>query len=526
MHLCVTDLGLAERLLNVMLRQARPVDRLLPETTRIYATGMSNKLNDAIDLGIQLLARLGETFPRRRCTILFHAARLRHQINHRSDEQLMCLPTMKDPEKLACIQVLNHLYLHTIFARPRLTPLVALKFISLTLQHGQCLMSPAAFAFYGMVLGHIGYYDEAFRFGQLGIKMLERSGHDKFVPRVYAAFYGAVYVLKRPVPEAIRKLHEGYRMGLQTGDYEYACLNANLYLYQSIYGCAQLPTVDQEYASMASVMTALGQKTELRFSLSCVQSIHHLMGLTKDPLSAQGDVIDYDEAYQWCMQTKQRNFATGIIIHRLILMCVFNDFSHAYRYSQDTNCLRAIAHVPTVFFQALAMLFLAIVHLEHAVVASNDGNNNNSIIERQQQKKTTAVSKRARRTAFDVPRQTASLLKKLSLSCPGNFGPMRLLLDAEVAAAKNGRRRDAVAFELHTCSINCAKGKFLVLEALANERCGRFLYRQGRQDPGRFEQSRSLLEEACRVYERWGAMAKVVRLQEEIRTLFATTETV
>jgi hypothetical protein len=39
------------------------------------------------------------------------------------------------------------------------------------------------------------------------------------------------------------------------------------------------------------------------------------------------------------------------------------------------------------------------------------------------------------------------------------------------------------------------------------------------------EEARSYLEEACRVYERWGGMAKVIRLQEEIHSMFAATKT-
>jgi predicted ATPase len=154
MHLCVVDFDAMELLINVVVKEARHMDGIQSETTRLYAWGMRNKPTEAIELGIQLLARLGERFPRRlgMARLLLEFARVHRQCIGKSDEDLLCLPAMMDAEKLACIQILNLLFLPAMLVRPKLTPFVVLKFTSLTINYGQCLLSPQAFAVYGMLL--------------------------------------------------------------------------------------------------------------------------------------------------------------------------------------------------------------------------------------------------------------------------------------------------------------------------------------------------------------------------------------
>jgi hypothetical protein len=308
------------------------------------------------------------------------------------------------------------------------------------------------------------------------------------LPRVYASFYGAIYMVKRPVSEAVGKLHEGYRVGLQTGDFEFAGLNANIYLFSSLDVGVPLPIIEKECARITSVMTALGQETMLQFSKPTVQAIHHFMGLTDDPLSSKGDIIDFDECYQHCIQNNIGYMVIGIIIHRLTLSCIFNDFAGAAVHA--LRCMGALHDMPTIGEEALVFFYCSITYLENA---------SNNFWRKQM--------------ALRFARRAATALKKVSLACPLNYSHVRLLLDAEVAAAKG---QETVAYELYVCSIGCAKSCMsLVVEAFANERCGRFLYKVKR-----LEEARSHLEEACRAYERWGGMAKVIRLRVEIDSLF------
>lgn len=490
MHLCSTDFDAMERLVDVVLKEARPIDRIQAETTRLYAMGMVNKQNEAIDFGLELLSRFGEKFPRRLCRarVLFEAAKVRRLLREKTDEELLCLPAMKDPQKLACVQILHLIFLHTLLARPKLTPFVTMKFMSLTLRDGQCLLSPQGFATYGMLLCQIGNFDEAYRFGQLGVRMVELSGHDEALPRVYAAFYGVVHSIRRPNSEAIEKLLEGHRIGLQTGDLEFACLNANLYVYTSMEAGMPLPLVDKEFARMKSLMKSLGQETMLRFNMPCIQSIHHYMGLTEDPLASEGDIMDFEEIYQWCLANNLGNLATGICIHRLMLFCIFNDFAGAQVHAE--RCLDAVSLMPTSDDVAWAMMFATICHLENA----NRGY-------------------WSKLKSLRLVRKTHSILKKLALSCPANFSHLRMFVEAEIAAYMG---RSAEAYERYSCAISCAKSrKILFMEAFFTERCGRFLHKNLRMEEARF-----YVDEACRVYESWGGMAKVTRLRKEIQVLF------
>jgi tetratricopeptide (TPR) repeat protein len=241
------------------------------------------------------------------------------------------------------------------------------------------------------------------------------------------------------------------------------------------------------------VMTALGQETMLIFSKFCAQTIHHYMGLTENAFGSKKDIADSEEAYHFFLRSNQENAAVKFLIHRLVLSCHFNDFAGTGIYA--TRSLAAVARLPSVEQSCIALFYVSITYLENA---------------------TNGFWKK--RKALRIARRAAILLKKLALHCPYNFSPFRLLLDAEVAAAKG---QEMVAHELYSCSISCSKSSLsLMTEAFGNERCGRFLYKAKRLD-----EAMTFFEEACRVYTMWGGMAKVIRLKEEMHSLFAATKT-
>jgi hypothetical protein len=264
-------------------------------------------------------------------------------------------------------------------------------------------------------------------------------------------------------------------------------MNANFYIFQSMFAGIPLPLIAEEYARMTSVMAALGQESMLNLSRPCVQSIHHYMGLTDDPLCSKGDILDYETEYQSCMRNNQGYFSIRITIYRLISSCIFNDLAEAH--FQATRWLAGLVNMPSGTTIAVTFVWAAIAFLE--------------------------IETTNKRKAFRIARRGAKMLKKLSMTCPFNFSHMRLLLDAEVAAAKG---QEKVAIELYSHSIACAKSSSsLMIEAFGKERCGRFLYNVQRRD-----EARSFLGEACQVYESWGGMAKVARLKQDMRVLFST----
>jgi predicted ATPase len=238
MDMCTTNFEAMESRIESVLKHASCLgDKIQAHTTQIYTMGVRDRQQDSLDLGIHVLKGLGERLPRRLCKnkMVSELKSVQNLLKGKSNEQLMRLPNIDDGEILACLQILNLMTLNALLVRPKLAPFVTLKLMKLTLTHGLSMIAPTAFATYGMLcISGMCDADSALRFGELGLALLVRLEVREYLPRVYAAFYGCIHAWKRPLRDALEPLLHAHRVGMQTGDMEYASLNANLYCFRAM----------------------------------------------------------------------------------------------------------------------------------------------------------------------------------------------------------------------------------------------------------------------------------------------------
>ena len=60
----------------------------------------------------------------------------------------MRLPIMIDPKKLAAMEIMNLIFLHTAIVRPDLTPLLGCRMVRMSLDHGLSALSCVGFAIF------------------------------------------------------------------------------------------------------------------------------------------------------------------------------------------------------------------------------------------------------------------------------------------------------------------------------------------------------------------------------------------
>jgi predicted ATPase len=235
MDMCTANFEAMDTLIESVLKHAcSPSDKIQALSTQIYAMGVRDRQQEALDLGIDVLKGLGEHFPRRlgRRNLVAELKSVRKLLKGKSDEQLMRLPNIDDGDILACLQILNLMFLHALLVRPQLAPFVTLKLMTLTLTHGLSMIAPTAFATYGMLcISGMWDVDSGFRFGELGLELLVRLEVRAYLPRVYVAFYGCIHPWKRPLRDSLEPFLHAHRIGMQTGDMEFSSLNANMYCF-------------------------------------------------------------------------------------------------------------------------------------------------------------------------------------------------------------------------------------------------------------------------------------------------------
>jgi hypothetical protein len=113
-------------------------------------------------------------------------------------------------------------------------------------------------------------------------------------------------------------------------------------------------------------------------------------------------------------------------------------------------------------------------------------------------------------------RDSLRRIKKYARLCPKNFLDKKYLLEAEMLALKGNER----AAEKYISAIAVAKEfGFLHCQALANERMARYLVKKDK-----LSVAHPYFQEACELYGKWKAHAKVRRLEKEIDQLYEINE--
>jgi predicted ATPase len=67
--------------------------------------------------------------------------------------------------------------------------------------------------------------NEGYRYGRLSLEMYDEFKNEAWLCRVSAAFYGCICTWKEPVSKTIKPLDHAYRVGLGTGDIEFAVVS-------------------------------------------------------------------------------------------------------------------------------------------------------------------------------------------------------------------------------------------------------------------------------------------------------------
>jgi predicted ATPase len=152
---CTSNFESVNMLVEEILAHAKCFeDTLRGRATKVYWLGSSGKVKEAAATGLEILEKLGETFPKTPTMPDVDVAlkRLQKKLKGRSDESLLRLPYMMDPKKLAAMQMMNLTYLYAFMGDQELALLLGFRMVSLSLDHGLSTESCVGFVALGMIL--------------------------------------------------------------------------------------------------------------------------------------------------------------------------------------------------------------------------------------------------------------------------------------------------------------------------------------------------------------------------------------
>jgi histidine kinase len=460
--------------------------KVRPYETRILAYKAENRFDEAIDTGLEVLAQLGEEFPKRpnMLHVLADLTRTKLVLSRYSSSDLMNLPIMTEPGKMAAMRIIADITSSVYWGRPNLLPLIVFRMVRLSLKHGNHPVSCFAYGSYGVIMcGVLGLMRKGAVYGRLALDLLEKLQAKEWKAQIYVSPYALTFHWTEHVRHSLRPLQESFQIGLETGLIEFACVNTNIYCIHSFLCGKPLQRVEEETRAYSQQYRQFKQETNFNYNEVFRQSMLNLMGRSADPVKLVGEA--YDEQIMMA-QNLERNDKTGtFFIHfqKLMLGYYFRRFEEAKQHAQAArrlfDAVLAKFEIPNHhFYEALTLIALA------------------------ESKRGVTRWRLLFRASLNMRK-----LKRWAHFSPQNHRHKHELCLAEYARVTGRENAARVAYD--RAITGASENEFIHEQALAFELAGRFYDSTQRPVLAEFH-----LKAAYNAYREWGAAAKLRDLAE------------
>jgi PAS domain S-box-containing protein len=475
-----------ERLSALSARALTILDSASVTCVRLNLYTHLDQSDSAVAVGLDYLRRFDRQWPLQATAEDVHRDydHLWRRLGDRPIEALLDLTPMTDPGLCATMDVLTALSSPALFTDENLFRLVVGRMATLSLEHGNCDGSCLAFAWLGGILGtYFGDYQAGFRFGRLGVDLVEKHGLDRFSARVYLVF--AVHVANWSQDLSVGRsfLRRAFDAALRAGDLSYAAYSC-IDLITNLLGAGD-PLSDLEREAENGLKIVRGVRFGLVTDVAIAQLalIRILRGRMLD-FKFSGDApFDEGRFQQHLENDPRRAIAACWYWIRKLQACIYlGDYASAA--AAEAKAAPLLWTTPTQFELAEYHFYAAIAR----AAACGRG------------------AAEERPSHLEVLAGHHQLLELWAKSCPATFANRAALVGAEIARL-NGQPLNAE--RLYEEAIRSAREHgFVQNEGLANELAANFYAARG------FETiADAYLRKARYCYVRWGAEGKVRQLE-------------
>ncbi|MEG4396023.1 AAA family ATPase [Microcoleus sp. BROC3] len=472
--------------------------KMLLDKVKVYEVQMQacmaqNKLQEALNTGLQVLKLLGVEFPSEPNPsdigqALGETAAI---FNEKRIEDLIELPQMREPYKLAAIRLLSSIFATAYLAAPALLPLTVCKQVQLSVEYGNASVSPFAYANYGFLLcGVVGDIDSGYQFGQLALSLVSKLNSQEIKAKTAFVVNFLIRHCKEHLRETLEPLVSAYSSGMETGDREYAAYNLLQYSCSAYYSGKELTVLEREIARNRDAIDKIKQKKPLNYIEIYWQSILNLLGKSQNSCILKGEAYDEHIKLLVYQQTNDQVGFAYIYLNKFLLCYWFEKYSEAIdNIALAENYLNAVIGMPVVpvfhFYDSLVRL---------AVYSDTPQSEQQKLLDRVQ--------------------ANQEKMQQWAHHAPMNHLHKFYLVEAERHRVLNQKIE---AVEMYDKAIAFAQeNEYINEEAVAHELAAKFYLEWGKE-----KLAKPYLIDAYYAYARWGAKAKIDHLEQRYPELLA-----
>lgn len=462
-------------------RAHNALERVPARELRTTMLTTMNRLPEAVALALDTTRLLGADFPRAKEEVaraLGEAfAELQTALAGRDIESLIDLPAMKDPDKLALVNILFRAGPAVFQFDPDLTVLAVVKVIKLALQYGNAAVLPYFYESYGVIHPVLTEdYETAYRFGRLGVELCARYGTPPVGGATHFVFAAFISHWRRSHADSIEHLRLGLKASLEAGDHVHAGYCICLAVFHRFFRGENLEGLLGDFKGVSEQLERTDDIINLRQLSILAQLCRSLIGVTRSPGSLDGEGFD-EEAFRRSFQGN-RSLHVYYYVLKTVALYYADEFADAIAASEQ-----AIPLQPGLYLVVEHCLYRAL-----ALAAQ-----------------CRSAEPTQRETLLEALRAEEAKLRAWARFEASHNEYRHALVAAELASVEDAFDR---ASDLYDQAIALARADgALHLMALGSELCGELYFRRGRT-----RIARAYLSDAYRAYLAWGALVRANRL--------------
>jgi hypothetical protein len=470
---------------SIARRERDALDVIDAACVQISSLTNRNLLQDALSLGLDFLHRIGRESPPREGLGTSIEQRLNAIYEWSDDEHARNLdlngPEAVDPRATGAAKLINRLMPPAYFCDHSILAWLVLESLDLWSAHGPQaqLVGPVSHAGF-VTVALKDDYQIGYRVTRRLLRVSEARGYEPQTSQARFLFSLGTEHWFEPFADCVvqaQLAHEGLIRG---GDLQQACHT----YYASIPLMLQSAPSFDDYAAHVEAGIALSIRTGNEQSVSSFAPHRQLVRLLRGDVVAEGSLTDESCDEVESLPAQAKNPTEAVYFH---LMGALG----AYLFDQPTALLRHMDAAMPLLPHIIANPATAIAHLLRGVALAR------------RVADTESAERLVLLTELD---RSLEWLRLRAADAPANFSHMARLVEAERAWAVADFRAAGAAFEAaQRDATACTSPRHAALIA---ERAGRFYLEAGLE-----RYARLLIGDACRLYDDWGASAKVRGLE-------------
>ena len=445
-----------------------------------------DKPDKALDIGLEALSMLGVRLPKNpgKLKILINIIRVRLAQGATKVEDLAELPEMTDPTLNATMTLLSMVGAPAYYVNPNLFAIIITRGVVLSFKYGLPRLAAYGMIAVGLIMGsRLGFYDYGNRLGKVGLKVMERFNDLKSFSRSYFIYAYFILPWREPARECMQYLSLAYKHGMETGDIIFTGHSINVAAAYRLFTGFPLDAVFEDHKGRSAFLERLDSPFILNNYLDTYEIVSQLKGGGED--DGESLQTKWDDREERLKAIEDENLQLGMFIHyakREMIMFMLGKFQ---------ACFDLGVKADPIIDYAMGTMYVAEHYFYWGLSAARLYRENDDA---------------DKRLLIRIIGKSLKKYARWAKGCPENFSHKHCLLKAELARLKDAKKTTAL---YHNALLLARKNNYLHHEGIVGELAADYYFSTGYDEIGR-----AYIAEARKAYHRWGAEAKVKRLEQ------------